>query len=68
MKNIITWEVAEGMMNMAAYMLTIREYNRTKEEPDAEWVTRMAREWFLSYCNANNIEEIKEPEQGFNFM
>jgi hypothetical protein len=50
------------MMNMAAYMLTIREYNRTKEEPDAEWVTRMAREWFLSDCNVNNIEEIKEPE------
>ncbi len=56
----ISWEVASGMMDIAAFIFTKMYYAQNQTEPDIEMVNYYARQWFADYCEAENITEIKE--------
>ncbi len=60
MKKTISREVAEGMLNMAAFITTSIEYCESNVPPTAEWVSEMARTWFNNYCEMEGIEEVEE--------
>ena len=55
---MISWEEAQAMSNMAAYILTLSYFKEYGVEPDAAMVITDARKWFKSYCEANGIEEV----------
>lgn len=57
----ISWDVAKGMLDMAAYIFTLESYNDSGEVPVVEAVNKFARGWFESFCDANGIEEVEEP-------
>ena len=58
MEKSISWEVAEHMMNFAAFI-----YCQLRNEvPSVEEVENFARDMFLSYCDSENITDVEEPQ------
>lgn len=56
---IISWDAADAMMTMAAFVYT-RELYEANIEPEVEDVNEYARKRFLEFCNAEGIEEVEE--------
>ena len=57
MEKTISWEVAEHMMDIAAFIYC----QLRNEEPSVEEVENFARDMFLSYCDSENITNVEEP-------
>ena len=58
MGKTISWEVAEHMMDIAAFIFC----QLCNEEPPVEEVQGFARNMFLSYCDSENITDVEEPQ------
>jgi len=57
MGKTISWEVAEHMMDIAAFIYC----QSCNEEPSVEAVESFARDMFLRYCDSENITDVEEP-------
>ena len=58
MGKTISWEVAEHMMDIAAFIYC----KLCNEEPSVEVVESFARDMFLNYCDSENITDVEEPQ------
>ena len=58
MGKTISWEVAEHMMDIAAFIYC----QLRNEEPSVEEVENFARTMFLNYCDSENITEVEKPQ------
>lgn len=61
MKKVISWETAENMMNIAAFIFCQMNYDG-HEEPDVDEVNKFARKMFITYCDFEGITEVEEPK------
>jgi hypothetical protein len=58
MEKTISWDVAEHMMDIAAFI-----YCQLRDEvPTVEAVESFARDMFLEYCDSENITDVEEPQ------
>ena len=60
MKNVISWETADKMMSIAAFIFCQINYDGN-EEPDADEAAEFAREMFAAYCGCEGITEVEDP-------
>lgn len=58
MGKTISWDVANHMMGIAAFIYCLL----CNEEPPVEEVQEFARDMFLSYCDSENITDVEEPQ------
>lgn len=58
MEKTISWDVAEHMMDIAAFIYC----QLCDEEPSVEEVENFARTMFLNYCDSENITDVEEPQ------
>lgn len=60
MKNIISWDTADKMMSIAAFIFCQMNYDGD-EELDVDEVEEFAREMFVAFCDCEGITEVEDP-------
>lgn len=60
MKNVISWETADKMMDIAAFIFCRMNYDNP-EEIDVKEAEEFACAMFIDYCDCEGITEVEDP-------
>ena len=60
MEKVISWDTANQLMKIAAFIYCQMTYDGINE-PDIDEVNEFARSMFISFCECEGITEVEEP-------